>query len=169
MEKQTAKAWVKKLHLEPHIEGGYFRKIYESEQVAKNIEGAEQKTYTSIYFLLEHLNSSHFHRLTVDEIWYFHAGNPLTIHMIHPNGDYETIALGIDLPDGPRLQYRVPAGVIFGSSVETTDGFSVVSCMCAPGFTYEDFELFSTKELVKDYPKHEKIIERLTRDSGNNV
>lgn len=167
MQKQTAADWVKKLALEPHVEGGYFREVYESDQSTKAIDGTDRKLYTSIYFLLEHLNPSHFHRLTVDEIWYFHAGAPLTIHMIHPNGTYETVELGIDLPEGPRLQYQVPAGVIFGSSVERAQGFSVVSCMCGPGFTYEDFELFSTAALLKDYPEHQEIIEYLTRDAEN--
>lgn len=164
MEKWTAIDWAKKLDLEPHIEGGYFREVYESEQLTKSRTGLERKLYTSIYFLLEHLNPSHFHRLTVDEIWYFHNGNPLTIHMIHPNGLYETVQLGINLPEGPRLQYRVPAGVIFGSSVAVKEGFAVVSCMCGPGFEYEDFELFSTSQLLKEYPKHQKIIEYLTRE-----
>lgn len=169
MEKWTAADWAEKLQLEPHVEGGYFREIYESNQRIKEADREERKLYTSIYFLLEHLNPSHFHRLTVDEIWYFHAGNPLTIHMIHPNGRYETIELGIDLPNGPLLQYRVPAGVIFGSSVEVIDGFSVVSCMCGPGFTYEDFKLFPRNELLDKYPEHRKIIERLTRDFKNEV
>ena len=164
MEKLTAKEWVEQLGLKPHVEGGFFREIYESDQLIEGIDGREHKLYTSIYFLLEHSNPSNFHRLSVDEIWYYHAGEPLTIHMIHPNGHYEIVELGVHLPDGPRLQYRVPAGVVFGSSVETVDGFSVVSCMCGPGFTYEDFELFQTEELLNIYPKHQKIIKRLTRN-----
>lgn len=169
MKKRSAIDWVHELELEPHVGGGYFREIYESKQLLKEDSEEERKLYTSIYFLLEYLNPSHFHRLTVDENWYYHAGEPLTIHMIHPNGRYESVELGIDLPGGLCLQYRVPAGVIFGSSVETIDGFSVVSCMCGPGFTYEDFELFSTKELLEQYPEHQEIIKRLTRDSRNEV
>lgn len=72
-------------------------------------------------------------------------------------------------PNGPLLQYRVPAGVIFGSSVEVIDGFSVVSCMCGPGFAYENFKLFPRNELLDKYPEHRKIIERLTRDFKNEV
>lgn len=165
MKKLSITEWVEKLQLEPHIEGGYFREIYQSKELTIRTDNTERYLYTSIYFLLEHLNPSHFHRLTVDEIWYFHDGDPLTIHMIHPDGLYETVQLGIDLPEGPRLQYRVPAGVIFGSSVEVKEGFAVVSCMCGPGFEYEDFELFSTSQLLKEYPEHQKIIERLTRES----
>ncbi|NJJ06384.1 cupin, partial [Lactobacillus jensenii] len=34
----------------------------------------------------------------------------------------------------------------------------LVSCMVAPGFDYEDFELFSQAELIKQYPEQKRII-----------
>src|SRR5699024_1166864 len=117
MKKQSAIDWVHELELEPHVEGGYFREIYESKQLLKEDSEEERKLYTSIYFLLEYLNPSHFHRLTVDEIWYYHAGEPLTIHMIHPNGRYETVEMWINLQGAACLQYRVHAREILDSSV----------------------------------------------------
>lgn len=61
------------------------------------------------------------------------------------------------------MQYLVPKGTIFGSTVETPGGYSLVSCMCSPGFEYDDFELFEQEDLLTQYPEHENIIKRLTR------
>ena len=57
----------------------------------------------------------------------------------------------------------VPAGVIFGSTIESDneEDFAIVSCSVTPGFEYEDFKLYTQEELLEKYPKHEGIIRRL--------
>ncbi|EDQ00215.1 hypothetical protein KT99_04862 [Shewanella benthica KT99] len=42
-------------------------------------------------------------------------------------------------------------------------GFSLVGCMVSPGFTFDDFELFSQESLLAEYPQHEEVIRRLSR------
>lgn len=161
--KKIAQEWITALELEPHVEGGYYRQVLKAQETVLNAHHEERPLYTSIYFLLEHDNPSHFHRLQSDEVWYFHAGDTLTIHLILPNGDYQTILLGTDFQNGAQLQAVVPKGTIFGSSVE--DGaYAVVSCMVAPGFDYADFELFEREDLLVQYPAHVDIIKRLTRE-----
>lgn len=122
----TKEDWVRRLGLEPHVEGGYFK---QTEKASERLDfsGKERALYTSIYFLLEETNPSHFHRLTADEIWYFHAGEALTVHMITPDGHYEAVTLGLDLSKGQRLHYCVPKGTIFGSTVEKD--YALVSCL----------------------------------------
>jgi len=34
----------------------------------------------------------------------------------------------------------------------------------APGFDYQDFEMAKRAELVREFPRHREIIDRLTRD-----
>ncbi|AMB99993.1 cupin [Aerococcus urinaehominis] len=155
---RTSEEWAKALNLEPHVEGGYYRQMNKSEE---RVRDGERALYTSIHFLLEADNPSHFHRLTCDEIWYYHAGNPLTVHMIHPDGSYQAVEVGPEPEKGQVLSYVVPKGVIFGSTVEAD--YALVSCMCAPGFEYDDFELFDRQDLLDQYPDHEAIITRLTR------
>lgn len=104
----------------------------------------------------------HFHRLTADEMWYFHAGQSLTIYMIDPDGVLTTAQLGLNLAAGERPQFLVPKGCIFGSAMNQ-DGFSLVGCMVSPGFTFDDFELFSQQTLLAQYPQHSDIIQRLSR------
>lgn len=154
---QTVEYWIEQLQLEGHQEGGYFKQILKSHSTHDG-----RALYTSIYFLLTSSNPSHFHRLTADEVWYFHEGAPLTVHMIYPDGRYETIELGKDIVAGQQLQAIVPKNVIFGSTVE--EKYALVSCMVSPGFEYEDFELFKQDELLTAYPEHREIIERLTID-----
>lgn len=154
---KKASEWIQELEMAAHIEGGYFKEVLKSSDKV-----GHRALYTSIYFLLEEDNPSHFHRLTADEVWYFHDGEPLTIHMIHPDGSYEAVQLGKEISAGQVLQYCVPKGTIFGSSVEK--GYALVSCMVAPGFEYSDFELFTRRQLLEEYPQHAAIIEKLTRE-----
>ncbi|WP_371741356.1 cupin domain-containing protein [Gemella sp. zg-570] len=65
------------------------------------------------------------------------------------------------------MQYTVPKGVIFASSVKSKnpDDFAIVACVVTPAFTYEDFELFTQAELIKDYPEHTEIIKKLAYKS----
>ncbi|VTS17539.1 Uncharacterized conserved protein [Streptococcus pseudoporcinus] len=82
------------------------------------------------------------------------------IHLLYPDGIYKKVVLGPDLKKGQCLQFRLPKGIIFGSTVE--QDYALVSCMVAPGFEFSDFELLSQDSLLKDYPEQEEIIKRLT-------
>ena len=159
-----ANYWIETLELSAHQEGGFYRQMLKAASAypEKTASGGERALYTSIYFLLTEDNPSRFHRLTADEVWYFHEGAPLTIHLIHPDGRYEQIELGRDIEAGQHLQAVVPKNVIFGSSVASD--FALVSCMVAPGFEYEDFELFKRADLLTTYPDHAQIITQLTAE-----
>lgn len=159
----NSQAWIDYLNLEAHPEGGYFRQVEKSTDLLQEGHDKVRSRYTSIYFLLTHDNPSNFHRLTADEVWYYHAGASLTIHMISPEGHYSQVDLGLSTQDGQVLQYRVPKGYIFGSSVDQAESYALVSCMVAPGFEFDDFELFERQALLDLYPQHQAIIERLTR------
>lgn len=164
---QSEQFWIDTLKLDPHPEGGFFKRVYASNQTSTTWDNRERPYYTSIYFLLNQASPSHFHRLKSDEIWYYHTGAPLTVHMIHPDGTYEAVKLGLAADKGEVLQYVVPKDTIFGSSVESPENtaYSLVSCMVSPGFDYHDFELFTQAELLQDYPEHEQIIRKLAYET----
>lgn len=153
----TKNDYIKKLNLEKHVEGGWFKEVYASDTICNH-----RPTMTSIYFLLDDQNFSAYHKLTADEVWYFHDGQTLHISMIDPDGKLYDIKLGKNLNDGEVLSFTVPKGWIFGSYVEK--GFAVVSCAVSPGFTYEDFKLYTHDELIKKYPQNIMMINKLTRD-----
>jgi len=168
--------WIKKLRLEPHPEGGYFRQTYKSELkmtpwalLSSLLPGTiptighPRAASTAIYFLLEGENFSAFHRLKSDEMWHFYTGSPLMVHVIDPTGKYSSILLGSDSEAGQVFQAVVPAGCWFASHVADWKGWALVGCTVAPGFEYEDFEMGKREELVKEFPKQREIINRLTR------
>lgn len=156
-----AKKWIEQLELEPHPEGGFYKSTYSSDLLTDCAQG-ERPFYTSIYFLLRSEDVSHFHRLQSDEIWYFHGGSSLTVHMITPDGVYKEVAVGLDVEKGEVPQLIVPKYTIFGSSVKEPNTFALVGCMVSPGFDFADFELFERTDLLEQYPEHQEIIERLT-------
>ncbi|MHA0856973.1 cupin domain-containing protein [Paenibacillus sp. CMAA1364] len=166
MKKHDAQYYVTKLGLDPHPEGGYYKRTLESSEQISDQEltvdfEEKRKLYTSIYFLLGSNDISHFHRLKSDELWYYHAGSSLTVHVIDENGEYTAHQLGLDLDKGESPQLRVPKNSIFGSSVMDKDTFSLVGCMVSPGFEFRDFELFTQAELLATYPQHKDIIMKL--------
>ena len=166
MSKIEIQSLISNLGLVSHPEGGYYKSTYTSkERISDNelevdFEG-QRKLFTSIYFLLTSDEVSHFHRLKSDELWYFHAGSPLTVHVIHDNGEYEELKLGMNLENGEAPQAFVPKNSIFGSSVMEKDTYSLVGCMVSPGFEFQDFELFTQNDLLLKYPQHEEIIMKL--------
>ncbi|WP_442598696.1 cupin domain-containing protein [Neobacillus sp. D3-1R] len=163
MIEKNAQYWITNLGLLPHPEGGYYKSTYASDAVIPGIK--ERKLFTSIYFLLGSNDISHFHRLKSDELWYFHGGSSLTVHVIDESGEYKEMKLGLNFEKGEVPQVLVPKNTIFGSSVHEEDTFSLVGCMVSPGFDFEDFELFDQEELLELYPQHEKIIRKMAYQS----
>ncbi len=162
----TAKDFIKQLQMTPHPEGGYFKESYVAEDLISSAElnvnyDDKRKLWTSIYFLLEDGEVSNFHRLKSDEMWYYHAGSPLTVYMITPEGDLITQKLGLNIEKGELPQFLVPKETIFGSAMNE-EGYSLVGCMVAPGFEFRDFELFKRDDLIKQYPQYKDLIIKLT-------
>ncbi|RXK17938.1 cupin domain-containing protein [Macrococcus sp. DPC7161] len=146
---------IRQLNLQPHPEGGYYHQTYISKDSVGN-----RALFTSIYFLLESGNISHFHRIDADEMWYFQGGDSLTVHMILEDGTYQCVRVGLDVENGEVPQFLVPKNTIFASTVEDNNQWSFVGCMVAPGFLFEKFELFTQAELIEQYPQHEAIIKK---------
>jgi uncharacterized protein len=182
---KNAAYWIKKLHLSPHPEGGYYRQTYRSDlllpqkALPQDFSGPRPAS-TAIYFLLNESNFSAFHRLRSDELWHFYLGAPLLVHVIEANGGYSLIRLGGDPECGEVFQAVVKAGFWFASEVappekgeekekssraasDQEQRFSLVGCTVAPGFDFADFELAERNRLMAHFPQHRSLIARLTR------
>lgn len=158
---RNADYWRKQLNLIAHPEGGsYVSSLTASANIPT--KNGERPLFTSIYFMLAEGEVSHFHQLQSDEIWYYHDGAPLVVHMISEEGKYSTVKLGVHMDSGEQPQLVVSAGTIFGSSMTGESGYSLVGCMVSPGFDFKDFKLFSEDELIKRFPEHAMIIEKMT-------
>ncbi|MCY0887765.1 MAG: cupin domain-containing protein [Alicyclobacillaceae bacterium] len=170
-----AERFVSELSMEPHPEGGYYAEFYQSREWVTSVQredaqqvrdlAAPRRLATSIYFLLTASDVSRLHRLTSDELWYFHAGESLIVVMLSPDGQLTEVPLGLAVSRGQRPQIVVPRGTIFGAYLEkpsSPDAFSLVGCMVNPGFSFDDFELFDRDTLLSAYPQHRDTILRMT-------
>lgn len=154
------KELVEQLQLKPHPEGGYFAETYRSDWEVSTDHGS-RSLMTCIYFLLTSDNSSKFHQIKSDEMWFFHEGSPLTVHVLSDCG-YEKLLVGPSDQEGHLPYQLVKSGVIFGSTVDQEDSYSLVSCVVAPGFDFQDFKLFTAEELLEKWPEYQNIIYQLT-------
>lgn len=148
--------------MESHPEGGWYKETYRCSESTEIKNLGERSLMTSIYFLLESHQTSNFHIIKSDELWFYHSGSALTVHCIYPNGEYKKLHIGPDFEKGQTFQALVPKGTIFGSSVDKPNTFAMVGCTVSPGFDFEDFKLFERGELLSQFPEHKKIIDSLT-------
>jgi predicted cupin superfamily sugar epimerase len=161
----TAEYWIQHLQLTPHPEGGFYREEYRSsiEIEPGNLPIGYKSVHrvaTSIYFLLRSADISRLHRLKSDEIWYFHAGSPIKVIMIDTEGKKHTHILGANHEKAEHFSLLIPAGFIFCAEILQPDSFGLVSCVVAPGFEFEDFEIFDKEDLIQAYPKHKELIDK---------
>jgi predicted cupin superfamily sugar epimerase len=167
-KEKDANYWVQKLSLEPHPEGGFYRQTYKADLVLPQNAlpvkfSGPRAAASTIYFLLEGMNFSAFHRLRSDELWHFYIGAPVVVHVIAEDGQLSEILLGSDPEAGEALQAEVKAGNWFASHLKDGKSFALVGCTVAPGFDFDDFELANWEDLSRSYPQHRDLIERLTR------
>jgi len=161
-------ALIEELDLQPHPEGGYFKETYRSAHSIPNdvLEGnhvGDRSYGTGIYFLLTADTFSAFHRIEQDELWFFHQGVPIELHMISPSGVHSIHMIGNDILNGQQPQLVVPATYWFAAKVVGEGDFSLVSCTVSPGFDFRDFVLPSRDELTSTFPQHSDIIAQFTR------
>jgi len=125
---------IRLLELRPHPEGGHYRETFRDPRR----DGDGRALSTAIYFLLAAGEHSHWHRIDAAEIWHWHAGAPLSLHIAGENG-VATVRLGADLSAAERPQAVVPAGA--WQAAECLGAWTLVGCTVAPGFDFRRFEL----------------------------
>jgi uncharacterized protein len=159
---EDANYWAKHLRLHPHPEGGFYKEVYRSaKQVTRNPPGGLKHACSSIYYLLSGADFSGFHRIESDEIWYFHKGGPLHIHIIDVNGILTTHELS-DKTTG-NMQVVVEANQWFAAELPAAEGYAMVSCAVAPGFDFSEFKMAKKAEMAQQYPQYSALINRLCR------
>ncbi len=128
---ESADQIIRRLDLKPHPEGGWYRETWRGPLREGRASG------TAILFLLRAGERSHWHRVDADEIWLWHAGAALSLHM----GERKSreFVLGQDIPGDQQVQVIVPAR--WWQSAESKGAWTLVSCTVSPGFRFESYEL----------------------------
>ncbi len=163
-----ADIYIEKLKLVPHPEGGYFREIYRSDEVLKGEDlprryKGSRAFSTSIYFLLKGEQKSLLHKLKSDEIWHFYDGSSVKLYMIDSDDKLSVKLLGRNIDAKESIQFVIKRGYWFCAEVSDENSFSLFGCTVAPGFNFSDFELGDSKELLKLYPQHKKLVKKFTK------
>jgi predicted cupin superfamily sugar epimerase len=161
------KTLIAELGLRKHPEGGFFRETYRSDEsmtlaCLPDRYNEEHALATTIYFLITSAEPSRLHRLRSDEVWYFHMGHGMEMHLFGRGGEYRSTRLGTNLVAGEMLHVVVPRYTWFGARVTEPDGYALCSCSVAPGFQFEDFVLGERSQLLDKYPANSDIIQALT-------
>ncbi len=126
-------------------EGGLFRRTYADAHSS------------AILYLLAGDDFSALHRLPGPELWHFHAGSPLRLLLLHPDGGATSPQL--DAEHCPQLV--VPGGVWQGAV--STGAWTLVGTTMAPAYRDEDLELGDRAQLVASHPQDAARILALTR------
>ncbi len=159
-------AWlIERFGLVPlEAEGGRFRQLWRSQ---RHWPGNDKPAGTAIVFLLTTApgDFSTLHRLPTDEVWHRYLGDPSVLLLLHPDGRSETVVLGEDLAAGQQVFAIVPAGTWMGCFVPAGghDGWALLGCTLAPGFTVEDYEGGDRDDLVARHPDRAELIDALSR------
>jgi len=126
------------LGLEPHPEGGHYRRIHVSARKV-DAAGRTRPAMTAITYLLDEGERSAWHRIDADECWHWCEGGRLELLQHAPgSGVVQRRLLGRGV-DGATPCGIVPAGA--WQSARALGGPVLVSCVVAPGFVWEGFEL----------------------------
>lgn len=130
---------IARLRLEPHPEGGWYREVW------RGPAGADGRaTATSIHFLLAAGERSHWHKVDAAEIWLWQAGDPLMLEeWAEGLASVTRRLLGPVEMTGTMLQHTIAphkwqaAEPVSGGE----HGYTLVSCVVAPGFDFAGFTL----------------------------
>jgi predicted cupin superfamily sugar epimerase len=161
-----ARQLISKLGLVPlPDEGGFFARTWTS---AETTDG-ERAAASAILFLITEDEFSALHRLAMDEIWHFHAGDPAELALLGPAaGSGRTIVLGPDVAGSHVPAVVVPAGTWQGArplpgASKDARGWSLFGCTVSPAWDEREFELGIREALLLEFPGHAAIIATLTR------
>lgn len=139
---------IRQLQLEPHAEGGWFRRIWLSDTIIPAISlpseyGGNRNSASIIYYLLRRDESSAWHRLKAPETWLWLSGGILEITLggteEHPVKDRSFLLSPYGSSEGTPFLTIQPH--TWQTAKPVDHEYVLVACVMSPAFTPEDWEL----------------------------
>jgi hypothetical protein len=130
-----AQLLIDRLGLGRHPEGGWYRETWRAPSPGGTGRGAG----TSILYLLEAGQRSHWHRIDASELWIFQAGTALVLSIADASGPVTSVRLGVEVLASEQPQQIVHPGQ--WQAAQAGAGWCLVACVVAPAFQFEGFEL----------------------------
>jgi len=127
----------------------------------------ESRSYPALsatYWLFKRKDYSTWRRVkNTDEIYFWHRGTTLLLHLLKPDGSVQQVKLGDPLQDPDASpQVNVGVGVWLAAELEDKLSYCLISQVQAPGFEASKLELGQAETLVIRYPQSEGLIHRLS-------
>jgi uncharacterized protein len=128
------------LQLEPHPEGGRYRRVYTSTSAFLH-NGVSRPVVTAIQYLLSGDEISRWHCIDADEIWQHSEGDALELLLFDAiQGKLQRLCLGRSEAASENVTVvGVPAGC--WQAARPLGAYALVTCTVAPGFDFAGFQL----------------------------
>jgi len=140
-ERAQSDELIRHLGLAPHPEGGWYRELYRSSRQVVTAQRT-RSALTSIYYLLQQHQISHWHCVSADEIWHFYAGAPLEL-FAYDADRAELVRHLLSAPgSGGEPVGVIPAGV--WQAARCLGDYALMGCSVGPGFEFADFRLVAS-------------------------
>lgn len=163
-----AQALIDHLQLAPHVEGGFFRRIYTSPQTSPTVISPGQSPVADnqprslmssiVYLLCNAQPKGYLHRNRSDILHFWQRGRAIRYTLLSSDGQLRCATLGPDLDSGQQLSLLVPGGVWKASELlpqaEGEADYGLVGEAVSPGFDYRDHQLATADDLRQQYPAH---------------
>lgn len=169
LDSMTAEQVIKTLNLQPlDIEGGYFKECYITgekylhKHLPQRFDG-DRYFGGAIYFLITEGSQSPFHKLNVNEIWSFCAGDAAVQTTIDKAGILRQTILGKDILNGQSLMGSIPAESWQSTRLIPGGKWALYILTTAPKFEYSDYTGAADSDIIKKYPKYENILTEFCR------
>ena len=157
-----AEELIRRLRLEPHPEGGFYREVFRSARRVRPEDARPTRdALTVIYFLLVDGGWSRWHRVESDEAWSWVEGDALELLRMDAG-----LAAFTREPLGAPAEGRAAAAVIPAGewqAARTTGAYTLVSCAVGPGFDFADFTMMS------DHPATAEDVRRRLPDAAGMI
>jgi predicted cupin superfamily sugar epimerase len=127
--------------LTEHIEGGYYRQLWESDRTLWTDRGERTLANTILYLLDRRSPIGRLH-LNASDITHFAHGSAVVDYLlVAPDGTVHQRRLGVDVARGEVPALTVPGGWWKASSLPDGHEEALISEIAAPGFVFADQRL----------------------------
>ena len=155
--------WQHRLNLEPHPEGGWFRRIYTAAAPVGGEPGSRAAASSIHYLLTAEHPRGRFHRVAPTILHFLQSGGPVEYACIDADGQLQQSVLGF--AEGQALFLEVPGGTWKCSRLLGDADHALVSEVVIPAFEWADHEYLDLSRInpaLQDKLQQQGWIDRLT-------
>ncbi|VDI12290.1 Hypothetical predicted protein [Mytilus galloprovincialis] len=151
-----------------HPESGYFKEVWRGERqvtfTQETTHDGKRDVGSSIYSLLINPNFISWHQVRSDEIYNWHAGGTLKVHLIDKDGNHTCTMLG-DGVKNPECVYQsiIPHDTWYSAELTEGSKYVLFGAVVFPGWELKDWTEGNKEELIAKFPQHKDLFTRLTK------